>query len=269
MTFSSVSGKAHPAAEIDNIVLTLRAGGSIAIKENGILHGATLEPGPVAPGEILAINVAGVDLSTTTRLHLNSDGMMATTLGDVRVFFDGTQAPLLYVNSSQIGAIVPFDVDAKKNVVVRVEYKGAASPEVSVPVVPTRPGVFVQDGSAKGVGLICNENYSPNGQDAPAASGSTITIYWTGGGQLDPAGRDGRIESMPLSRVKAPLSVTIGGVAADVVFAGGVPYGWAGLLMAVVTVPALPAGDPSAMPVVLTSAGVSSPDKAVTVWVKP
>jgi uncharacterized protein (TIGR03437 family) len=46
-------------------------------------------------------------------MQLDSAGRMATTLGQVRVFFDGTQAPQLYVNSSEICAIVPFDVAGK------------------------------------------------------------------------------------------------------------------------------------------------------------
>jgi hypothetical protein len=51
MTFASVAGNAHPAAEIDNVSVTLYAGGAVAIKENGIVNSATLLSGAVAPGD--------------------------------------------------------------------------------------------------------------------------------------------------------------------------------------------------------------------------
>ncbi len=55
----------------------------------------------------------------------------------------------------------------------------------------------------------------------------------------------------PLPRVIAPVSVTIGGQPAEVRYAGAVPYGWVGLLMAEVVVPGGSAsGDP--VPVVIT-----------------
>jgi uncharacterized protein (TIGR03437 family) len=74
---------------------------------------------------------------------------------------------------------------------------------------------------------------------------------------------------MPLCRPKAPVSVSIGGQPADVVFARAVPYGWSGLLMAVVKVPAAAAGEePAAVPAVLTAGDASSPNDTVTVWVK-
>jgi uncharacterized protein (TIGR03437 family) len=106
-----------------------------------------------------------------------------------------------------------------------------------------------------------------NSKDNPAAEGSTVTIYWTGGGQTDPPGVDGRVERFPLPRVIAPVSVTIAGKSAELRYAGAVPYGWAGLLMAEVVVPS-GSGSVDPVPVVITAAGASSPDKAVTMYVK-
>jgi len=148
------------------------------------------------------------------------------------MFFDGTQAPLLPVNSGQIGAVVPFDVDGKGNVQVRLEYQGIPSQTVPMGVVSTSPGIFTQDGSPAGIGLIYNSDYTLNSKDNPVAEGFRVAIFWTGGGQTDPGGVDGRIELMPLSRPKAAVKVAIGGQAADLVYAGAAPYGWAGLLMA-------------------------------------
>jgi uncharacterized protein (TIGR03437 family) len=261
------SGVAFGAPQADNVAFALQSAGAVAIKDNGIRNAAAAAVGPIAPGEMVTILTSGVNLSDTTRMQLDAAGRMVTTLGEVRVFFDGTQAPLLYVNSSEIGAIVPFDVAGKSSVAVRVEYKGVQSQTVAMQVAETAPGVFTLDGSPSGPGLISNDLYSINSKDNPAAEGSTVTIYWTGGGQTDPPGVDGRIERFPLPRAIAPVSVTIGGKPAELRYAGAVPYGWAGLLMAEVVVPAGSAsGDP--VPVVITAGGASSPDNKVTMYVK-
>lgn len=258
---------AFGAPEADNVAFALQSTGAITIKEDGIRHAATGDAGAVAPGEMVTILTSGVNLSDTTRMQLDSAGRMVTTLGEVRVFFGGTQAPLLYVNSSEIGAIVPFDVAGKSSVPVRVEYKGVQSQTVTLAVAETAPGIFTFEGTPAGPGLIANDLYTMNGKENPAPEGSTVTIYWTGGGQTDPAGVDGRIERFPLPRVAAPVTVTIAGKPAEVRYAGAVPYGWAGLLMAEVVVPA-GAGSADPVPVVLTAGAASSPDKPVTMYVK-
>jgi uncharacterized protein (TIGR03437 family) len=96
--------------------------------------------------------------------------------------------------------------------------------------------------------------------------GSTVSIYWSVGGQTDPARVDGRIEMPPLARPIAPVSVIIGGKPAEVRYAGAVPYGWSGLLTAEVVVPAGVASDDPVTVIVMAGAA-SSPDGAVTMYV--
>jgi len=256
-------------AYVDSISFALTSAGALAIKDNGIVNAATGDPGPVAPGEMILVYATGINLDSSARTQLDSTGKVTTTLGNVRMFFDGTQAPMLAVSSGQIGAVVPFDVDAKSSVKVRVEYQGVASQTVTLTTAPTSPGIFTQDGSPSGVGLIYNADFTMNSKDNPAAEGSAVTMYWTGGGQTNPGGVDGRMESLALSRPLAPVSVTIGGQTADLIYAGAVPYVWAGLLVAEVHVPVgLSTGDPLAVPVVITAGAASSPDNRVTIWVK-
>ncbi len=256
-------------AYVDGISFSISSGGALAIKDNGIVNAATGDPGPVAPGEMIMVYATGINLASAARTQLDSTGRVTTTLANVRLFFDGTQAPMLSVNSGQVGAVVPFDVDPKSNVQVRLEYQGVPTQTVSMEIAKTSPGIFTQDGSASGVGLIYNADYSLNSKDTPAPEGSAVTMYWTGGGQTAPGGIDGRMETMGLSRPNAAVSVTIGGQAADLIYAGSVPYLWAGLLIAEAKVPVgLSTGDPVAVPVVITAGTASSPDKRVTVWVK-
>ncbi len=269
MNYSCKNGNFGMHTYVDNVSLALTAGGTVAINDKGIVNAATGNPGPVAPGEMIMVYATGVNLAGTARMQLDSTGKVSTTIGDVRLFFDGTQAPLIAVASGQVAAVVPFDVDGKPNVQVRLEYQGAASPTVPMEVSGTSPGIFTQDGSPAGTGLIYNADYSLNSKENPAAEGSEVMVFWTGGGQTDPGGVDGRIELMPLSRPKAPVQVMIGGNAADLAFAGTSPYGWAGLLMAEAKVPSGLAGeDPVAAPVVIAAGGACSPDGKVVLWVK-
>ena len=64
--------------------------------------------------------------------------------------------------------------------------------------------------------------------------------------------------------------MTIGGQPAELNFAGGVPYGWSGLLAAMVRIPAgLGLQDPAQLPVVITAGSASIPDSTATLWVRP
>ncbi len=69
---------------------------------------------------------------------------------------------------------------------VPVEYNGVRSDAVTAPVLTSRPGVFSVDGSGQGQGTILNENGSPNSPTNPAARGSIITLYATGGDESAP-----------------------------------------------------------------------------------
>lgn len=253
-------------AYADNISLVLTSGAS-AVSLNRISNSASGATGAVAPGEMVTLAVSGVTLDARASMQLDSDGKVRRDLAGVKVYFDGTQAPILYVKSSEIAAVVPFDVDGKSSTQVRVEYLGVRSNAVSTPVARTAPGVFTQEsGAATGRGLIYGDAWTLNSTANPAAKGSLVSIIWTGGGQTNPAGVDGRIETQSLPRVAQPVTVSIGGQAAEVVYAGAVYQGWAGLLMAQVKVPSsAAAGD--ALPVVITVGGASS-QAGVTIAVR-
>jgi uncharacterized protein (TIGR03437 family) len=272
MAFATTSGNFGVHSYVDNIGLTLSSGGAVAIKDGGIVNAATGEAGPVAPGEMIMVYTTGINLASSARMQLDSAGRVASTLGNVRLFFDGTQAPILSVTSGQVGAVAPFDLDGKSNVQVRLEYQGVPSQTVPVIVAGTSPGIFTQDGAPSGLALVYNSDYTLNSKENPAAEDSAVTVYWTGGGQTDPNGVDGRIEFGPLSRPRAEVKFAIGGQSAAVLYSGGVPYGWSGLLMSEVKVPVgLVTSDPPVpllAPIVLTAGSASSPDGKVGIWVR-
>jgi uncharacterized protein (TIGR03437 family) len=79
-----------------------------------------------------------------------------------------------------------------------------------------------------------------------------------------PAGLDGKLAAAPLPQPVAAVTVAIGGVAAEVSYAGGAPGLIAGVMQVNVVVPA---GVSGTVPVVLTVGGVDSQD-GVTVAVR-
>ena len=140
----------------------------------------------------------------------------------------------------------------------------AAAAPVTVAVAPTAPGVFTADGSGRGQAAAVNQDGTQNGTANAAAAGSVLSLYATGEGQTLPAGVDGRAAAAPLPEPVAAVAVTIGGVAAEVRYAGGAPGLIAGVMQVNVVVPF---GLSGTAPVVLRVGGAAS-QGGVTVAVR-
>ena len=121
---------------------------------------------------------------------------------------------------------------------------------VTVPVQAATPGIFSVDASGQGPGAILNQDFSINSGANPAAKGSVVAIYCTGGGVTDPASMDGSITGTPLPMLKQNVSVTIGGIGATVWYSGAAAQAIAGLTQINVQVPAGAPSGPSVAVVV-------------------
>jgi uncharacterized protein (TIGR03437 family) len=220
----------------------------------------------VSPGEIVAIfgqnmgpPAPGVPLQI-------SGGLLTTTLGGTQVLFDSVPAPIIFSRDTQVNAIVPYGVKGKTSTQVQVSYNGAISAAVTMPVQDTTPAILTLDQSGRGPGAILNQDFSINSSSLPAARGSIVAIYCTGGGTLNPAVADGAVLGAIVPRLQQSVSVTMGGVDAKVTYAGGVSQSVAGLVQVNAEVPASLTPDPK-VPIVVTIGGVSS-SAGVTVAVK-
>jgi uncharacterized protein (TIGR03437 family) len=217
---------------------------SAALAVSAVTNAASNLAGPVAPGELVVLYGNG--------------------LGGVRtVLFNGVSGPVLYATPGQVGAAAPYAVAGGSQQVV-VESAGTASAPVAVASAPTAPGVFTADRSGRGQAAAVNQDGTQNGTAAPAAAGSVLSLYATGEGQTLPAGVDGKLGASPLPQPVAKVTVTLGGVAAEVRYAGGAPGLIAGVMQVNVVVPA---GVSGTAPVVLTVGGVAS-QGGVTVAVR-
>ncbi len=257
----------------DNLSLVLRAPESLKIAS--ISNSASGVAGmAVAPGEMVTVAISGTEITGVAGMQLaDRVGPIATNLNGATVTFDGVTAPLLYVGAGKIGTVVPYEVFGKEKVPVVVSYKGEKTPALAVDLAPAVPGIFTQEapGAGSTAALVWNSDLRMNSGANPAAKGSIVTIFWTGGGQTDPAGRTGMVEWGTLPRPLLPVSATIDGQTATVQYAGGVYGAWAGLLMAQVQVPE--GVNSGSVPVVVTVTDAakgefSSPAGAATVSIQ-
>jgi uncharacterized protein (TIGR03437 family) len=227
----------------------------------GIVSAATFLPGPVAPGQIVSIFGAGLGPESPVVFVLDQSLVLAKELAGVRVLFDGVAAPVLAASTGQVNTIVPYAVGARQETRVRVEYQGRATTEVVLPVARSAPAIFSLNLAGSGQGAIRNQDSSVNGSGNPAARGSILQIFGTGGGETNPAGVDGRVADPVFGAFPTqvlPVSVSIGGIPAVVHYAGAAPTLVAGVIQINAQVP-LETAPGSAVPIVVTVGENSSP----------
>jgi len=245
-----------------------------------IVNAATLQP-EIAPGTL--VSILGTNLSTPPiTAQYDAAGLYPKSLGDTAVTFNGIAAPLLYVSTTQVNAVVPFGVAGQKTVEVLLTHYEPAPP-FSMPLVPTAPGIFTASQTGRGLGAIVNEDgisRTPNSADNPAPKGSVVAIFATGAGEwvLPPVSGglpqrliDGSIYILPgglafTPRPAAPVSVTIGGLPARLQYSGAAPYQVYGKLQVNAIIPDNIA--PGLQPLVLRIGDTDNARQEVTVAVQ-
>jgi uncharacterized protein (TIGR03437 family) len=234
---------------------------------SGVVNGATFQRGPVAPGEVITIFGSGMGPEQGAQSSLDPSGpAVPTRLAGAQITFDGTAAPLLYVSAGQASAIVPFAVAGKSSTVMQVTYQDKPTNAITMAVAPASPGVFTVAQTGSGQGCILNQDYSLNSAANPAAPGEIVMIWGTGGGQTVPASSDGQFTTGTAATIPPPVAATIGGVDAEVTWAGAAPFMEAGIIQVNVRVPS-GAASGNNVPIILKVGSVASPGTA-TVAVK-
>jgi uncharacterized protein (TIGR03118 family) len=239
-------GSLAPPAQI--VAVQNAAGGAIA--------------GPIAPGEVLALT----GITVGPRPAVSSPGLgtaatVGTTLGGTTVTVNGTPAPILYTHADQTNIIVPWGVSGTTASIV-VTSGTTISQTLQLPLATGAPGLFMASGGALGF----NQDGTLNSATNAAAAGSVVVLYASGLGQTDPPGTDGaKSSTLVLAETVAPVTVTIGGKSALVVYAGSAPGQIAGIMQVEAVVPAGAGTGP--IPVVVTAGGNSS-QVGATIYLK-
>jgi uncharacterized protein (TIGR03437 family) len=199
-------------------------------------------------------------------------------LGGVTVqFVNGSttiDAPISYVQpgtgtTSQINAQVPWGLvtpGTSANVSMVVSNNGVPSVPTLVSIAPFSPGIFGYNTASGIFALAYTYNDAmfawPTGSvqglsTHPAAPGSLVIVYANGLGAVDQTIPDGAAPGAVLTNVSTQPVVLIGGVSAQVAFAGLSPQ-FPGVNQLNIIIPAnAPTG--SAVPIQVQVGGISSP----------
>jgi len=227
--------------------------GNAPVVITSLTNSASGAGGAIAPGELVTLK--GAMLGPTTGISFSTNPV-AQILAGTQVSFGAWAAPILYASATQINAIVPWEVAGQSQVTVEVQYAGAGgSASWNAPVANAAPGVFTFNATGTGQAVALNQDYSPNGPGNPAAAGSYVIVYCTGGGVTDPPGVTGSVSSQ--AQYLAGVTATVGNVPATVWYAGSAPGFVDGVNQLNIQLsPATPPGN--ALPLVITIGGQAS-----------
>ncbi|MBI3282247.1 MAG: SBBP repeat-containing protein, partial [Acidobacteria bacterium] len=260
--YGNGSGRSFPFGD----AFVVRFGEPARMAVSGVASAASYAGGGVAPGEIIFFTGNGIGPQSVATLVLDANGRVSPSLAGVRVLFDGVPAPVIYVSSGQGSVIVPYSVAGKPTTQMVVEYEGNRSAALTLNVQPAKPALFSATQTGRGQGAILNQDFGYNSAQNPAAKGSYVMLYGTGEGQTNPPGVDGSVAAAaPFPRPVGAVSVKIGGLDANLIYAGAAPGQIAGLFQINAQIPeGVASGD---QPVVVTI-GTASSQPGLTVAVR-
>jgi len=236
---------ANPAA-LGTATVTISPSPGPVINQGGIVPADSSTP-IIQPGSWVSIYGSNLAPGTATW-----NGDFPTSLGGVSVSIDNKSAYLSYVSPTQINLQAPDDTSAGNVNVVVTTPSGTTTSTVSLSQVS--PSFLLFSGkypaaiipTPNGGGAYGNGTYNllgPAGafsfSTQPVQAGQILELYGVGFGPTNPSVPAGQLFSGAAPTVN-PVTITIGGVSAKVLFAG---IAGAGLYQFNVIVPEVGAGD--------------------------
>jgi len=181
--------------------------------------------GQVAPGSWVSIFGENLASRQTTATTVPFGGELAGT----RVMLGGQPLPLYYVDGPQINARIPYGLNANTQQQLQVMRDQDQSEPVEVTVASTQPAIFTVSQNGLGQGAIfwttpAGKYVVADGAN-PVSQGAVVEVYCTGLGPVNPSVEPGAVSpANPAAQVpKGALTATVGGLAAEVQFAGLAP----------------------------------------------
>jgi uncharacterized protein (TIGR03118 family) len=233
-----------------------------------VANGASGATGAVAPGEVVILNGITIGPSPMASNVIPAAGRVGSSLANVTVTFTygsggSLTAPILYCSASQTSVIVPYGLAGFSTANVVVTYKGQQI-TTQVPITFSAPGIFTSNFSGSGQAVALNADGTTNTANNAASAGSVITLFATGEGPEYPPGEDGVVNDRILRTPQLPVSLTIGGQTARVLYAGSAIGGVQGVMQIEALIPS---GLTGTVPVALT-VGTANSQANVTINVK-
>jgi uncharacterized protein (TIGR03437 family) len=252
-----------PSIEETAVVGTVASTAAPRLSQQSSVNGASF-----ARGEALASGgiMSSFGFNLAVGNNIAEEVPLPTSLGGVRLFVDGQQAPLFFAGIGQINSQVPFETAPGRTADVIVSVNGQFTVPQQITVASARPGIFALPAAAGLPRAIAqNQDFSLNGPANPAARGEAIVVYLTAVGEVEPAVAtgEGAPSEEPLARATLPATAAIGGQPAEILFLGLTP-GFVGLVQANLIVPADSQVGPD-VPLVITVDGQPSNSMVIAV----
>jgi uncharacterized protein (TIGR03437 family) len=173
--------------------------------------------GQVSPGELVSLTGFGIGPDTGIGYQPGPQGQVPASLGGVQVFVNGMAAPLLYTQSRQVNAQVPFEIGSPTNspakVTVTLTYGSATfGPYIMGASWMGPPGFFRLQPGVSTEAAALNQDGTVNGPSNPASRGSIVTFYGTGYGPLTTPCATGGLNppmAVPLYWTGSPVAYTV------------------------------------------------------------
>lgn len=195
---------------------------------NGLQVGSRRGFLPLSPGAVIQVFGRRFGLGEGTAATLSPAGRLPRSIGDLELWLDGAPLPLLFGSDGQVNAVVPLDLDVGSLHELRVVSAGLGSNVVRLEAAEATPAIFTNDGHAAAL----NQDGTVNRLGAGAEGGSIVSLFLTGMGRMATRLEDGQVAAGELVLTELPVTATVGGVEAEVLYAGVAP----GLIHGVVQV---------------------------------
>jgi uncharacterized protein (TIGR03437 family) len=158
------------------------AGAPAGLNLAGAVNDFSLLPGPVAPGEIIALTVPDFKPAQDINVGINELLPLGTALGGTQVLFDGKPAQVISIARGKIVCIAPRVFTNNASTTIQVNSNGTLSNPLQAEVAATALGLLSADGSGTGLANARNQDGTLNSPTNPAKRGTTATVYFTGAG---------------------------------------------------------------------------------------
>jgi len=230
---------------------------------SGIYNAASGASSALAPGEIVVITGQSIGPAPLVSATIPASGTMGSNVGGTSVTFNGTPAPVLYASASQTSVIVPYELAGSAGASVVLKAGTQTTAAFTIPLAASVPGLFTETLNGIGEVVALHQDGTVNSATNAASAGTVIILFATGEGAVNPVGVDGLISTSRFIHVPVlPVSMTIGGKIAQVLYAGSSPGSVGGLMEVEVMVPA---GAGTGSQAVVLKVGAASSSNSATI----
>ena len=149
-------------ADLENNRIRELLPGADAVTTIQVLNGASLQPGPVAPGMLVDLPGTGLTASDAPQ-----------------VLFDSIDTPVLALDSTRLIVEAPPEIAGHDTVQIQVVNQGQTVAQASAQVVDAAPALLAD---SNGQASAVNQDGTLNSPSNPAPRGSIVSLYGTGQG---------------------------------------------------------------------------------------